>query len=68
MALFLEPFKALLLGPFIHAQFAFNTEFLAFLDKLAEIFSAFVPNLQIEKSGYLLFLSPSVRVILVVCQ
>ena len=58
----------LLVGPFVHAEFALHKEFLTFLDQLAEIFGGFTPDLKIDEGSDLLVLPLSVGVRLVVCD
>jgi len=56
----------LLVGPFVHAEFAIDEEFLALLNELAEILGGPTPYLEVDKSGDLLFLPLSVGEVLVV--
>jgi hypothetical protein len=57
---------SLFVGPFVHAEFAIDEEFLAFLNELAEILGGSTPYLEVDKSGDLLFLPLSVGEVLVV--
>jgi hypothetical protein len=56
----------LFVGPFVHAEFAIDEEFLALLNELAEILGRSAPYLEVHKSGDLLFLALSVGEVLVV--
>ena len=56
----------LFVGPFVHAEFAIDEEFLALLNELAEILGGSTPYLKVDKSGDLLFLPLSVGEVLVV--
>jgi hypothetical protein len=56
----------LFVGPFVHAEFAIDEEFLALFNELAEILGGSTPCLEIHRSGDLLFLPLSVREVLVV--
>ena len=50
----------LLVGPFVHAEFAIDEEFLALLNELAKILGRSTPYFEIDKSSDLLFLPLSV--------
>lgn len=56
----------LFVGPFDHAEFAIDEEFLALLNELAAILGGSSQYLEVDKSGDLLFLPLSVREVLVV--
>jgi hypothetical protein len=56
----------LFVGPFVHAEFAIEEKFLAFLNELAEVLGGSAPYLEVDKSGDLLFLPLSVCEVLVV--
>ena len=58
----------LLVGPFVHAEFALHKEFLTFLDQFAKIFGGFSPDLKVDEGRYLLFLTLSVGIIFVVSE
>ena len=48
----------LFVGPFVHAEFAIDEEFLALFNEFAEILGGSTPYLEVDKSGDLLFLAP----------
>jgi hypothetical protein len=56
----------LFVGPLVHAKFALRVNFLPLLNQLAEVFSGFTPNLQIDEGRHLLLLALRVVVVLVV--
>ena len=56
----------LLVRPFVHAKLAIDEDFLALLNEVPEILGGLAPNLEVHKSGDLLFFALSVCVMLVV--
>ena len=54
----------LFIGPFVHANFAIEEEFLALLNELAKILGRSTPYLEVDKSGDLLSLPLSVGEVL----